>query len=93
MLPEDFLFEELAEKHAGRLSLSHTYPGLVDGPGISNPDMPFWFRFVWRLLKPLAWLYMTSPEDCGQVMLYLATSRYPAKGTVERNCERVTGGF
>ena len=73
-------FEELAAKHAGQLSLSHIYPGLVDGPGFTSPDMPAWFRFVWRLLKPLAWLYMTAPEVCGLVMLYVGTSQYPAKG-------------
>jgi hypothetical protein len=75
-----FVFEELAEKHAGQLSLTHIYPGLVEGPGFYSPDMPSWFRVVWRLLRPLAWLYMTSPEDCGQVMLYMATPSFPAKG-------------
>ncbi|KAH6984340.1 hypothetical protein BKA56DRAFT_546602 [Ilyonectria sp. MPI-CAGE-AT-0026] len=78
-----FVFEELADKHAGKLSLTHIYPGLVDGPGFSSPDMPTWFKFVWKILKPLAWLYMTSSDDCGQVMVYLATSNFPAKGTVD----------
>jgi hypothetical protein len=77
-----FFFEELAEKHAGHLSLSHVFPGLVDGPGFYSPDMPAWFRFVWRVMKPLAWLFMTTPDDCGQVMLYAATSHYPAKGAI-----------
>jgi hypothetical protein len=89
---KNFVFEELAEKHAGHLSLSHIYPGLVDGPGFYSPDMPTWFRVIWRLLKPLAWLYMTSAEDCGQVMLYLAMSRYPAKGAVEEDGQNVSGG-
>ena len=89
---KNFFFEELAEKHAGKLSLCHIYPGLVDGPGFYNPEMPTWFRIVWRLLKPLAWLYMTPPDLCGQVMVYLATSRYPAKGTVEQG-KKVAGGI
>ncbi|KAH7123471.1 hypothetical protein B0J13DRAFT_628589 [Dactylonectria estremocensis] len=76
-----FLFEELAQKHAGKLSLTHIYPGLVDGPGFLSLDMPTWFRVVWRVMKPLAWLYMTSSEDCGQVMVYLATPKFPPKGT------------
>lgn len=76
-----FMFEELAQKHAGKLSLAHIYPGLVDGPGFYNPEMPSWFRFLWRLFKPLSSLYMTSSDDCGDVMAYLATSRYPAKGS------------
>ncbi|KAK5120473.1 hypothetical protein LTR85_006128 [Meristemomyces frigidus] len=74
-----FLFEELAARYAGHLSLTHIYPGLVDGPGFSSPDMPRWFRVLWPLLKPLTRLYMTSPDVCGQVMLYLATSHFPAK--------------
>ncbi|KAJ5833025.1 hypothetical protein N7474_001336 [Penicillium riverlandense] len=76
-----FMFEELAEKNAGKLSLIHIYPGLVDGPAFYGPEIPSWFRFLWRILKPLASLYMTSADDCGDVMTYLATSRYPAKGT------------
>jgi hypothetical protein len=80
---KNFMFEEFAERHAGKLSLTHIYPGLVDGPTFYSPDMPTWFRVVWRIVKPLASLYMTSADDCGNVMLYLATSRYPAKGTVE----------
>ena len=89
---KNFLFEELAEKNAGHLSLSHIYPGLVDGPIFYSPDMPTWFRIAWRLLKPLALFYMTSADDCGQVMLYLTTSRYPAKGTIDKGCENLTGG-
>ena len=89
---KNFLFEELAEKNAGHLSLSHIYPGLVDGPGFYNYDMPTWFRILWRLLKPLALFYMTSADDCGQVMLYLATSRYPAKGTIEEGGKNPAGG-
>lgn len=86
-----FLFEELAEKHAGKLSLSHIYPGLVDGPTFYSPDMPSWFKWVWMLVKPLAWLYMTAPEVCGEVMVYLATPRYPAKGELASGETRVGG--
>jgi hypothetical protein len=79
-----FLFEELAERHAGRISFVHIYPGLVDGPTFYSAENPLWFRVVWRLFKPLAsWLVMTTPDVCGQVMVSLATARYPAKGTVQ----------
>jgi len=88
-----FFFEELAEKHAGKLSLSHIYPGLVDGPAFTSSDVPTWFKILWSILKPIAWLYMTSPEVCGQVMLYLATSRYPAKGTTDESNKAVAGGI
>lgn len=35
---------------------------------------------------------MTSPDDCGDVMLYLATERYPAKGTVNNGEKNLVGG-
>ncbi|KAF2493115.1 hypothetical protein BU16DRAFT_465070 [Lophium mytilinum] len=90
---KNFFFEELAERHVGKLSLSHIYPGLVDGPTFSSPDMPAWFRFVWSLVKPLAWLlYMTPPDVCGEVMVYLATPHYPAKGQLGSG-ERLVGGI
>lgn len=73
-----FLFEELAEQYSGKIRFTHIYPGLVDGPGFTNPEAPTWFKIVWRILKPLMSWYMTSPEVCGQVMLYLATESYPA---------------
>jgi hypothetical protein len=79
-----FFFEELAEKHAGHLSLTHIFPGLVNGPTFLSPDMPLWFRIVWRFMKPLAWYFMTPPEVCGDVMVYLGTSRFPAKGEVPK---------
>ncbi|KAH8880958.1 hypothetical protein GQ53DRAFT_848539 [Thozetella sp. PMI_491] len=74
-----FFFEELAEKHAGRLVLMHIYPSLVDGPTFLSADSPTWFKILWRALKPFLSLIMTSADDCGQVMAYLATSRFPAK--------------
>lgn len=83
-----FLFEELVERYAGCLSLTHIYPGLVDGPTFYSDEMPRWFRIVWRLMKPLVQWYMTSPEVCGQVMLYLGTTRFPAK--TEKPADAVT---
>jgi hypothetical protein len=78
-----FFFEELAEKHAGKISFVHIYPGLVDGPVFYSDVNPLWFRIAWRIFKPLVSWYMTSPEVCGQVMVSLATKRYPAKGAVK----------
>ena len=87
-----FFFEELARKHAGRLSLTHIYPGLVDGPTFYSPDNPTWFKIIWRIMKPLASFYMTSPDDCGDVMLYLLSARYPAKGMIEKGGKNLAGG-
>ncbi|KAF1843157.1 uncharacterized protein K460DRAFT_315162 [Cucurbitaria berberidis CBS 394.84] len=89
-----FFFEEMAERHAGKISFTHIYPGLVDGPTFYSDANPQWFRILWRVLKPLVSWYMTSPEDCGQVMLYLATQRYPAQGTVKSDdVNKVIGGI
>lgn len=84
-----FFFEELAEKHAGKISFIHIYPGLVDGPVFYSDVNPLWFRVAWRLLKPLAFWYITSPEVCGQVMVFLASKRYPAKGAAESVTDEV----
>ena len=76
-----FAFEELAEQYAGKLRLTHIFPGLVDGPGFTNAEAPAWFRTVWRVSKPILRLYMTSPDVCGKVMVYLATDDFPARGS------------
>jgi hypothetical protein len=75
-----FYFEELAEKHAGKISFVHIYPGLVDGEGFYSDVQPKWFRVIWPVFKVLLSWYMTSSADCGDVMVFLATKRYPAKG-------------
>jgi hypothetical protein len=77
---KNFFFEELAEKHAGKISFTHIYPGLVDSPVFYSDVNPMWFRVAWRILKPLVSWYVTSDKDCGAVMVFLATQRYPAKG-------------
>jgi hypothetical protein len=75
-----FLFEALAEKHAGKISFIHVYPGLVDGPTFLSDVNPLWFRLVWRVAKVLMSWYMTSPRVCGEVMVFLGMARYPARG-------------
>jgi hypothetical protein len=79
-----FLFEFLAEEHAGKISFIHVFPGLVDGPTFYSAVNPLWFRALWCVVKVLlAGWYMTSPEVCGDVMVFLGTGRYPAKGLEE----------
>jgi hypothetical protein len=83
---KNFIFEEFANKYAGKISFIHIYPGLVDGPGFYSPDNPLWFKVVWRLFYPFLWLtYMTPPQTCGQVMTYLATASFPAKLSTEQD--------
>lgn len=77
-----FLFEALAEQHAGKISFTHIFPGLVDGPVFDSDVNPWWFRKLWVVLRVLLAWYMTGEETCGDVMVFLATARYPAKGVV-----------
>ncbi|KAK5999696.1 hypothetical protein QM012_005102 [Aureobasidium pullulans] len=76
-------FEDLATKHAGKLSCSHMYPGLVVHKGFDDPNYPWWFKIVWRIMKPFARffpMYLT-PEEIGQRVLFQATGdRYAARG-------------
>jgi hypothetical protein len=75
-----FAFEALAKQHAGKLSLSHIFPGLVFGPNFTSDDMPAWFKAIWRVFSPLIRAFWAVPEEeCGRRMLYLATERYPAR--------------
>ena len=76
----NFIFEELAARHEGKLSLIHIYPGLVDGPAALGPDMPLWFRTLYRLMKPLMFFFMIKPADCGQIMVHLSSDHYAPKG-------------
>ena len=76
-----FLFEELADRYAGKLALSHIFPGLVDGPAFLDGNNPTWFKGLWYILRPLLRLtYMTSAEDCGDIMVSLAMDPYRTKG-------------
>ena len=75
--------EDLASRHPGKLSLTHIYPGLVVHSGFDNPTFPWWFRLIWKVMKPFVRffpMYLTTQES-GQRVLFLCTGRYPAKGT------------
>jgi hypothetical protein len=73
--------ETLAEQHGGKLGLIHIFPGLVLGPGFQNPELPTWFRIVWRwVFVPLFGRLVTVPaKECGDRMLSLASPRYPPR--------------
>jgi hypothetical protein len=74
-------FEDLANKHPGKLSCSHMFPGLVVHKGFDDPTFPWWFKVAWKGAKPFTRflpMYMKA-EEIGQRVLYLATDRYPAK--------------
>jgi hypothetical protein len=79
-------FEDLATKHSGKLSCSHIYPGLVVHKGFDNPNFPWWFKIAWKSAKPFArFLPMNlKADEIGQRVLYLATDRFPARMTEEK---------
>jgi hypothetical protein len=80
-----FFMETLAEQHRGQLSLIHIFPGLVLGPGYESPELPLWFRRLcrWVLIPLFGRLITVKPEDCGDIMLSLASSRYPPRPNEE----------
>lgn len=78
-----FFMETLAERHRGRLSLMHVFPGLVMTPGFDHARLPAWFKLTWRwVVAPIVrpWLAV-PPRECGERMLFLATPRFPARET------------
>lgn len=76
-----FFMEELARRNPGRLSLSHYFPGLVDTDLIKNSPVPGWVSFIWLwILRPLSWWRFVQPDECGQRILFMASStRYPPR--------------
>lgn len=63
-----------------RLTLAHVFPGLVNGPAFSQPELPSWFRTMWKwFVEPVAgWAIFTKPEVCGMRLLSLADGEvYP----------------
>jgi hypothetical protein len=73
-------FEALAQKHPGKLSLVHIFPGLVPGPGFHGPEVPLWFRiiFFWFVMPTVGRWVTVDPTECGERMLSLAGGLYPA---------------
>lgn len=63
-----------------RLTLAHVFPGLVNGPAFSQPELPTWFRAIWKwFVEPVAgWAIFTKAEVCGMRLLSLADGEvYP----------------
>ncbi|RVX73082.1 hypothetical protein B0A52_02208 [Exophiala mesophila] len=76
-----FMFEHLASQHPGKLSFVHVFPGLILIDGFHK--MPLWFRFIFQALTPILRLFVTSLEECGERVLFLASqARFPPKGTL-----------
>lgn len=75
--------EYLATQYAGKLSLSHVYPGLVVTEAFGSPSLPWWFKIAWKLLGPVISRFVAvSADETGDRMMFHATSSsaYPAMG-------------
>lgn len=87
--------ESLAEKNRGKLRLIHIFPGLVPGPGFSNPELPLWVRLLMRyIMFPLLGpFFVVKPEECGERMLSLASPLYPplTEGVSDNRGEVIIG--
>ncbi|KAK6820831.1 hypothetical protein PG987_015231 [Apiospora arundinis] len=76
-----FFMEELARRNPGRLSLCHYFPGLVDTDLIKKSPVPGWVSFIWLwILRPLSWWRFVPSDECGQRILYMASSPYYPPG-------------
>lgn len=73
-------FEHIAQRHPS-LSLTHIFPGLVIGPGIEDPTLPWWFKVAWRFAGPFASLMATNPDDAGYTMLLCVTGICPSRNS------------
>ncbi|KAH8697882.1 hypothetical protein BGW36DRAFT_407813 [Talaromyces proteolyticus] len=87
--------EALEQQNAGKIGLVHIFPGLVLGPGFQNPELPSWFRFIWRFIfVPLFGKMLTVPtEESGARMLSLASPRYAPKGGADFKKDEGIGGL
>lgn len=74
-----FFFEALAQRHPGKLSLIHIFPGLVVGPGYHSPELPLWFRVLFHgFMMPLFGRWITvKPTESGERMVSLAAGGHP----------------
>ena len=74
-----FFMETLTERHPGRLSLVHVFPGVVMTNAFNNSGLPRWFKLTWRVVSPVVRLFSVPADECGERILFLATPRFPAR--------------
>ncbi|KAI9717646.1 MAG: hypothetical protein M1812_004591 [Candelaria pacifica] len=75
--------ETLVEKHRGRLSFIHVFPGLVITEAFNDGRLPTWFRLVWRVATPIARPFSLSGQEIGDRVLFLATPRFPPRQALD----------
>jgi hypothetical protein len=60
-----FFFEKMAASHAGKLSLSHYFPGIVITPAYKSDGVPSWFKGVYAVTSPIFRLATVDSKECG----------------------------
>ncbi|KAF2668603.1 hypothetical protein BT63DRAFT_425902 [Microthyrium microscopicum] len=75
-----FFFENLAQRHARKLSLIHLFPGLVLTNAAYNGNLPTWMKMLWRyVVAPLSGWRAVPKAECGARILFLTSPKYPAR--------------
>ena len=79
VIMKTFFMESLVERHSGKLSFVHIYPGLVMTGGFGDKRLPLWFRVVFWLMRPLLGLVTTPGKESGERVLFTATEEFSAR--------------
>jgi len=74
-----FFMEHLAAQYPGRLSLVHYFPGLVLTDAFEDPSLPKLFRWTFRYGHPLIRLFTVPGPESGERIMFLTSTRFPAK--------------
>ncbi|EFX03829.1 short chain dehydrogenase reductase [Grosmannia clavigera kw1407] len=77
-----FYMEALVSRYPGRIALAHYYPGYVVTDLANKSPLPRWVKILWRLVAPLLSFFSVPQAECGQRVLFMASSAYyPPRGT------------
>jgi hypothetical protein len=75
-----FFMEQLAARHAGKLSLAHIYPGLVMTDLGTNSNLPVWFNLTWQYaIAPWAKYFAVPKMETGERLMFYTSPRFPAR--------------
>ncbi|KAF2153774.1 hypothetical protein K461DRAFT_276826 [Myriangium duriaei CBS 260.36] len=72
-------FETIAQQYPN-VGLVHVFPGLVITPGFDRNPLPWWFRVLWTIFRPIAGWFALKHEDSGEWTLGLTSDRFGRAG-------------
>lgn len=79
------LFTEEASLRYPEISFTHIYPGVVAG-GLHR-EMPWWGKFLFKILSPIMNLFATSEAEIGDRCLYMMTDESMRSGAHLRHAD------